>query len=551
MLIRELPPLRQSTILETPSGKRYRWAEDEPHPANVSFGERCSDTMPGGFETKDTTLARDPGVDYSDLERLSTVTDYDASGNIIWQGRLERAPRSSGDQIAITPSAAGWQAHLEDDQSATAVVIERGHGPWKGMARQRQVNLAGAYKPVTDGHQVPDASTGEPAIKLETSGLIEGASGGISETIYDAGPGNLIGAVHFEASDLQNIASGGATWFFELHSADTDVGPFTLQAGDYDDSPVAFTREQITPPARFAQFRNGFAGTFTGDENERWRMVKHIAVIGDHGLPLQELGAGQDGFLASDIVRYAVQRWAPRLTVTADSVQPSSFVIPQFAPTEPTTAAEFVRQATRYGLQDWAVWDDLVFWWHARSYRGRSWRARVGPARLEETGPQVDRLWESVIVSYRDVDGSTRTVGPPGSGADVESAELRDSDPENPANKAGITRRTKLDMGIGTPASATEVGHRFLTEQKQLDSSGRAVLVGHVMDDRGVLHPYTRPRAGDTITFTDAADPSPRRIVRTEKTRASRSCSIDLDSPPEGMAALLERLGVVLTPLGL
>ena len=196
------------------------------------------------------------------------------------------------------------------------------------------------------------------------------------------------------------------------------------------------------------------------------------------------------------------------------------------------------------------MWEDLTFWWHDRGARGRQWRARTGPSQLEETGPQVERIWESVIVQYQDVDGSTTTVGPVGSGADTETDDLKDDDPDNPANKLGITRRDLLVMGIGTAASATEVGRRFLEESRLLDSSGRARLVGHVQDSHGVMHPYSHVRAGDTISFVDSSDTSYRRIVRTDKTRDDRSCSIDLDAPPEGLAALLERLGVVLVPLG-
>jgi hypothetical protein len=65
------------------------------------------------------------------------------------------------------------------------------------------------------------------------------------------------------------------------------------------------------------------------------------------------------------------------------------------------------------------------------------------------------------------------------------------------------------------------------------------------------LHPYWAPRAGDEIAFVDASDKSYRRIIRTEKDHDSRTVSFDLDAPPEGLAQLLERLGVVLVPLGI
>jgi hypothetical protein len=57
-----------------------------------------------------------------------------------------------------------------------------------------------------------------------------------------------------------------------------------------------------------------------------------------------------------------------------------------------------------------------------------------------------------------------------------------------------------------------------------------------------VLFPYHAIRAGDTISFTDAADPSPRRIVRTQKSASDYSVTLDLDAPPEGLQAILSRL---------
>ena len=68
--VREKPPLRHMIDVQAPGGRHYRLGEDEPDPANVFSGLRYGDTMPGGFETADCTLPREPGVEYPDLERL-------------------------------------------------------------------------------------------------------------------------------------------------------------------------------------------------------------------------------------------------------------------------------------------------------------------------------------------------------------------------------------------------------------------------------------------------------------------------------------------------
>jgi hypothetical protein len=291
----------------------------------------------------------------------------------------------------------------------------------------------------------------------------------------------------------------------------------------------------------------------------------NVAVIGDQGLPIRTdaVAPGQlaGGYYASDMIFHAVTRYAPTLQASyapsvasgaaSATIQQSGFVVPHASFLERTTAGEIVRQLARFGLQDWAVWDDKTFWFHDRGARGRKWRARVEQTHLEETGPQAERLWNSVIVQYQDVDGTTVTAGPPGSGSSVVDGSLFDPDPDNPANKLGITRRALLTISTALPQQAIQLGRRFLEEQKLLDSSGRASIVGHIESDRGVLFPYWAVRAGDYISFTNASDTSYRRIVRTDKDSSTYTCSVDLDSPPEGLQSLLERLGAGLSDLSL
>lgn len=549
--VRELPPLRHGVLVTTPSGRPYRWADHEPNPRDVPRDIKHESTMPGGYSTFDCALPRKSGIDYADVERLSTAQVVDATGGIVSETRLERAPVTSGDDMLVSPSAVGWQANLDDNKFVNALILDRRLDPWQGMSRARRIALGTAFQPQNDGQVMQDTTTGQPGIKLEMTGDFPGTSGGLAESFYDAG-GNLIASVHFEASDRFQVSTGDTNWDFRLHSmTDDNYASAVDETGDLAGTAISFRRETFPTARRWCAIQLKYVVQLTGSNDaERWILVKHIAVVGDHGLTLQEVGAGQDGFLASDIVRYAVEQFAPALRVTSESIEASTFVIPHMDPFVASTAAEIVRQATRFGLQDWAVWDNRTFWCHSRGARGRRWRARIGPSQLEEVGPQIDRLWNSVVVQYRDVDGSTRTVGPPGSSADSEDAVLADNDPENPATKADITRRALLTMGTSTLAGATEIGRRFLEEQKTLDSSGRARFVGHVEDDRGVMHPYSHVRAGDYVSFIDARDASYRRVVRASHDHPSRSCAIDLDSPPEGLAALLERLDVVLAPLG-
>lgn len=552
--IRELPPLRLSYEAHSPSGRFYRWGDDEPRPENVAQDVRFSSTMPGGFEAFDCTLPRHPGVDYRDLDRLTTIKALSA-GETVWEGRLERAPATSGDEMSVSPSAVGWQAALEDDKSVQFLGFDQDLSSWGGMPAQQQLAVGNIPSQAIDGSVVADSVSGIPGVQLQCESPWLGGRGlPVVEAWYDA-RGVAIGSLVYAWRKAGVVSGSDPDWWWAAYLTDGVGSPSFDSTGNLRAAgPGSGTLTATASTHKFALLQLLNFSAKPGFEGWQYSVTFQPAVVGDHGIPIRtnidDSGNLSLGLWASDIIRHVVPKYARGLKVTADSVDQSRFVIEQFAYLDATTCGELVRQATRVGLQDWAVWEDKVFWWLNRGNGGRQWRARSGSAQLSETGPQLDRLWNGVIVSYTDVDGSTRTVGPPGSGATVESVDLVDLDPENPANELGLRRWDLLQMGTGTPAMAAEIGRRFLEEQKLLDTSGSAQFVGHIQDDKGVWFTASAVRAGDTVVFTDAADNSPRRIVKADYDHSSRTCSVDLDSPPLGLEALLSRLGVALQPLG-
>lgn len=552
--VRELPSLRLTIDLETPSGRHYMWSDQDPNPENVPSGLRFSDVVPGGFEQCDVTLPRKSNVAYSDLERLSTLHIYGAGGEKAGEYRLEWAPRVSGSQFSVAPGCVGWQAHLEDDRSAQEIYVGREFSRWSEVSIGRRTALHTISRRIEAAASVSqDVTTGQPALRTSVQGVWTAGGDPICEAMFDSPV--AIGSLYFAWKRSATINNADANWAWgTVLSTNDDAGGSPDGTGNLRAAgPGTGTLTATTNDRRFAfvQFfyTTGAGGDTTFDID--WTV---LAVYGDHGLTKRGTASATDaqGLYGSDVVAHAVGKFAPLLNLTVGgTVLPSAFVIPHLEFLEPTTAGEIVRQATRFGLEDWAVWDNKTFYWAPRGTFGRKWRARISPSQLEETGQSAERLYESVVVQYQDVGGSTRTVGPPGSGSYVEDASLKDDDSENPANKLGITKRSLLQMGVSTSAGAIEVGRRFLEEQKLLDTSGRAQLVGHVTDDRGVVHPYWKVRAGDTISFVDSNSPGERRIVRTDKDHSTRTCSVDLDAPPEGLQALLERLGVALVGLGL
>lgn len=551
--VREVPPLRLSTLITTPSGRRYRWAGDEPRPENISSPPQFGDSMPGGFTDSTQSLPRKPGVDYSDLERLSILQHIGPGGDLAGEYRLEKAPRTSGDQMAISPSAVGHQAALEDDKSASMVYIDIDFSHWEDPSVAEKASLQATH--ILGSMSVDaDKVSGAPSLTLTAAQPWAAGAPPLVTAWYDAGAGG-VGSLYYAWKRGPTLDNTDTNWSWKAFLSTDDLGTSPDATAELRAAGPGTGTLSATAAKRFAYLQLAYAAVAVGDGPEA-SLFWYPGVFGNHGLPVRgtQSATSAGGLYASDVIAHAVGRWTSlSFTEGPDgTIQPSALVLPQLEFREPTTVAEILKKANQPHLRDWAVWEGPTFYYHDRGARGRKWRARIGPSQLEETGSSVERLFNGAIVRFNDVDGSSKTVGPPGSGADVTDALLLDTDEQNPANQLGIRRWTMLDMGIvSTTAVATEVGRRFLEETKQLDRSGQAQIVGYCEDNHGVKYPYWAPRSGDTIVFTDAADTSERRIVRTQKDHSTRTCSIDLDAPSEAMDALLERLGATLLPLGL
>jgi hypothetical protein len=556
--IRERAPLRLTVNVETPDKRHYRWSEDDPNPANSPSGLEFSSVMPGGHERLNCALERDPRVAYRDLAPLSNVTVLGVGGRVAWQGRLEKTPDTGGFQAQVSPEAVGWQANLEDDSTAREIYRDGDLTKWGPASVGRKLEIVNASENVVDPTV---GGSGGPAATRALITAIQGpwtrltvceawySSGGIpiSGLLYALQPreAGKVGDDVYTDEKWSVAASLSADEFLAAADSTGNLRAH-LAAASFESSLFATTRTRI-----YAALQLYFNGAGGGEGVEYPIYWPTLATYGMHGLPTY---GPEFGLLASDVVAHAIGKWATKLKFTtgsAGTIKPSSFVIAQLAFLAATNAAEILKQATRFELPDWAVWEGPTFYMNPRGERGNSWRARVGPAQLQQTGPQVARLWNGVVVSYTDPTGVPRTVGPPGSGSEQESALLHDADPENPLNIAGIPKPAPLSMGTTTPAGAEQVGSIFLRETKGLDTSGQASLVGHVEDEAGVLWPAWEVRAGDTVAFSDAADPSPRRVVHAGYDNTALACTVQLDQPPDSLTAILERLSASLGPLGL
>jgi hypothetical protein len=565
IIVREKPPLRLQLAVQTPAGYHQRLGYDDPNPANSPSALTFTTTMPGGFENASFTLQRKIGQSYPDLELLSTVTVLGAAGEVAWQGRIEELPDVGGDQSQINPQCVGWQSHLADDDSAREIFVDTNITEWEGPSVARQ--LAGMEDPegavVDQGPSVaPDYTNGYPSLALALQGSWSQAQ--LVEGWYD-GHGIPIGLLYaaWETNGAFTL-TGGDAFGAALFLCTDDTGESYDEINPITTAPSSATLYATTtrPWALVQLWNDTIPG---GQDGVTYSLfMTALAVYGTHGLPLYgtEGPTESQGLLASDAIAYAVGRWAPKITYTqgaSGTIQPSAFVIPQLVFLDPTTVSAMIQQAVQYELLDWGVWEEPVgvfpaqpcFYLNARGARANYWRARTGPAQLQETGQQVSSLYNGVVVQWTDVTGINRSVGPPGSGTNYTDSSLVTTDPANPANQAGINRWGLVTMGTSTLAGATQIGQVFLQEQALLNQSGQATLTGYVEDQNGISWPAWMVRAGDYITFTDAHDTTPRRIVSTSYDDTQKANTLQLDQPPDALDALLQRMSVALQPIGL
>lgn len=567
--VHEYPPLSLNVSIRTPQGVSYRWGWDDPNPANAPEEMNLSSAMPGGFERFTCTLQRNPNTVYPDLAELAKVTVTGIGGEeVAWQGRLEKFPATAGAQAQVSPEGVGYQAALEDNTSAREIYVDRELSKWKEPSVARRITLlSDSYSPIESASVGQSGNTSANGYALVTQVTGKWEEHPVSEAAYD-GQGLRLKKLYYACHVGATVSAADEHWNWTAGLSNSAVSSDEVTSKKLTESTGTFSGTQEAANYYSWALVNSYYTSTPGGEGVQypfyWTM---LAVYGNHGLTLYGTNSATEakGVLASDVVAHALRTWAPEIAYTQGfyeaSVVPSSFVIPQLAFLEPTTVSEIIKQATRFELQDWAVWEGPLFYMNPRGERGREWRARIGPSKLQEAGPQISRLWNGVTVTYQDVTGTPQVIGPPGfaggssTGGESEGSNefysLEDRDPENPLNQQGIKKWAPLKMGTSTIAGAKAVGEKFLTEQMALETSGQASLTGYVEDSHGITWPAWKVRGGDKISFIDASDTSPRRVVKAEYADSSKTATVQLDQPPEAMQAILERLSASIASTGL
>ena len=276
--------------------------------------------------------------------------------------------------------------------------------------------------------------------------------------------------------------------------------------------------------------------------------IRRLAVFGNHGLTKRGTAPDQ-GYYSSDVVNYVIGQ-SPLNATLGDSIEETSFVIPHLAYYDDVSLTQVIEEVTTLGgsqnvPNEWGVYEDRTFFWKSPGSYGRTWHVwRDEVATPSSEGPDADRRVAGVKVLYQDGAGTTRSVGPPGSNADIETEVLLDVDPENPAHRIPGAFAIQ-QAGITNVFGAANIGVLVLNERNRLQWRGSVELQGEVLDANGNTYPVSEVRAGDEIVIDDSEDLSPRPINATTYNHSSMTTSASVGARRDTLEALLSQLSAV------
>lgn len=531
-------------LLKLSDGSEIRFGADESDVRNVPLDIQHETQIPGGYANASLVLPRPPDLHADDAKLFAEVELYDDHGTF-YEGDIVGTPQV-GENIRL--DLTGPVNRLDDDQTYRRLWIDRDLSRWGEPSLARRVTLASGPDKLSIQSRSGFAETDSPTPpgivqsinRLDATSWI---SHELGEAWYSAN-GLLIGSLRFSYHPIKDI--GSANWINRAQlAADDDAGAKDYSA-TYNTTPSGDVILYASDERRFALVQMIWPTTFEGDGHweAQWR---NLRVVGLFSEPTAG-SAPNDGFYAQDLIaEMLTDVGIDYSTGENGSLEPSSIVVLQAAFLEPTTRRKVIEYLTGAGspppyLNDWGVYDGEFFWKTPGTY-GRTWIVRDDEnARLESTGPDSSQRCNGVVVTWRDASGKTHTAGPPGSGADVESAQLQDTDPTNPANRRGRVWRP-VDVGIQSGSSqAITLGAMRMSEMNRLVWRGHIDLTGMVETVDGLLLPARHVRGGDRVIVASDHHGYEHPIVQTGHQESTQTCRAHVGAPPETFPAIMGQL---------
>lgn len=457
-------------------------------------GLRFSNTRPGGDESATFVLhekwrATVPEVDRFNLVRIMYGLD------VLWQGRVaERDRGGEGDeQIAVTCYGLGVRAK---DQTVQVIFTDKDATAWGPASRQRHVALGASVK-LSAPEQLPDTTTGLPAIKLPNEFPVAAGISPRCEALYDAGFDGALGSLYYDVA----VSNSSATFVQQQLLVNDDLMAVGDATADLAAGGSSWTGTlSATAGRRFASAIWYYTSSPAGSDGQtEFAMLRNTAVFG--WLPtLTKRGvAPAQGFYASDVVPYLADLAAG---ITVRRVDATTFVIEQLKFPTPTPHEEAITEANRFNVHDrtWGTWGpdspldtsaDGYFDYTALEPTVAHWVATRWDLDDVDLHDDDGQLFNVAKVHYRDASGTDQVV--------TRTASVPELD------NAGITRERRIDGGTMTTAMAQQLGDVALALFGGFAPARGSVVASRPIRklSRGEVQPFYLRADGSNIRIPD------------------------------------------------
>jgi hypothetical protein len=525
------------------NGDRYSFnprAEDEGSvPYAISYGTQ----NPGGFADGSVTLARPPGLVGSESSLFATVTIRGAGGDTKYVGRIRQTPQV--DSEAITLQLEGLSAFLDDDQFFRFLGAHNDLSAWSEPTNERQLALLAAGVSPTNEGGVVNTDAGTPVLDTRLTSPSDEWTGSERWLRVDGIP---IGRVKGSWSKLGFVDELKLGWDWRAMLS-TDGATAGDQTGNLTGTGPGTFDVSASGARYYAGVSLIYYDVLPSADGTVFDLHWVPTAVGDHGLTLSNLddGSGRWGITIGDALTYCITNGAPEVDIF--SIEDADYVLAHVVHTG--TVRELIEKVSAFGgvngrMPDYGIYENGFFWGDHGSF-GRTWRVnRNQMAVASDEGVSGDEMCQGVVITYTDGAGTVRSVGPPGTDADVGSVLLNDSSPNNPSPPNRIKVR---DAGLTTTEGAILVGQVLLAETNNPPHKGTVTITGDLEDDAGNIGHASEVRACDRVIVVNDEEPTEQDIVSTNYDHDSLTVTANLGLAPANIENLLAQLSAAVSGL--
>jgi hypothetical protein len=301
ILVRERPPLDLAVELTDAEGVTRNLGGQGARGGDVPQGLQLSTKRGEGFSTAGFRLSRRIDRDWPDLNLYDGIVIASATGDVAWEGRLSRPPRSMDQAHSISVEAIGWMAHARD-QPMSMIYVDRDLGAWQPMSSSRRAaKLNGSETPFDFAVQ-PDSTNNLPSLYQSIKGPWATVAG-TSEAVYDAGSICRLGNFFYEYAAGPTVITADSNWHWSAAYFDDDTLAGTGSASGELRGPGTTGYLPAAAAKRVLNLQFYYGGSGASDNQEYGVRWYRLAVYGDHGLPL--IGTSDPkGVAASDVIKH-------------------------------------------------------------------------------------------------------------------------------------------------------------------------------------------------------------------------------------------------------